>query len=74
MSKGVSVLEVVNSFEKANDLKLPYKIAPRRPGDVDEIYADCNKAHQELNWTCEKDIIDMCKDSWNWQKKNPKGY
>ena len=74
MSKGVSVLEVVHAFEKANNLKLPYVITERRPGDVDELYADCSKALNELGWSAKKDIIDMCKDSWNWQKNNPKGY
>lgn len=74
MSKGYSVLDVVHAFEKANDLKIPYSITERRPGDVDELYADCSKALKELGWYAKKDIIDMCRDSWNWQKKNPNGY
>ncbi len=74
MNKGVSVLEVISAFEKANNLKIPYKISERRAGDIDEIYADCSKALKELNWKAEKNIYDMCKDSWNWQKNNPQGY
>ena len=72
--KGTSVLEMVNAFEEANNLKIPYEIMPRRPGDVDECYADCSKANKELNWKCERTVKDACRDSWNWQKNNPNGY
>ncbi|APT76119.1 MULTISPECIES: UDP-glucose 4-epimerase GalE [unclassified Marinitoga] len=71
---GYSVLDVVKAFEKASGVKIPYEIVDRRPGDVDKIYADPTKALKELGWKAEKDLYDMCKDSWNWQKKNPNGY
>ena len=61
-------------IEEANNLKIPYEIMPRRPGDVDECYADCSKANKELNWKCERTVKDACRDSWNWQKNNPNGY
>jgi len=71
---GYSVLELVNAFEEANDLKIPREFAPRRPGDVVVCYADPSKAKAELGWTAELGILDMCRDSWNWQKNNPNGY
>ena len=64
--KGCSVLELVNTFEKVNNIKVPYIIAPRRQGDLDEFYADPTKAKNELNWSTQKSIEDMCKDSWNY--------
>ena len=67
--KGCSVLEVVKTFEKVNDIKVPYKIAPRRAGDLDEFFADPTKAKKELDWCTEKTIEDMCKDSWNYIRK-----
>ena len=72
--KGTSVLEMVHAFEKANNIKINYKIMPRRSGDIDASYADCSKANKELNWFAKYSIEDACKDSWNWQSKNPKGY
>lgn len=72
--KGTSVLEMVNAFETANNIKVNYKIMPRRSGDVDECYADCSKANKELNWKAQYTVKDACKDSWNWQSKNPNGY
>ena len=72
--KGTSVLDLVKAFEEANDLKIPYVIQERRPGDVDENYADASKALKEMNWKAELNIVDACRDSWNWQKNNPKGY
>lgn len=71
---GYSVLDIVKNFEKANGIKIPYEITPRRPGDIAQCYADPTKAKEELGWVAEKGIEDMCRDSWNWQKKNPKGY
>ena len=65
-----SVLEVVNSFEKINNVKVKYKIANRRKGDLAEVYADPSKANEELGWKTEKTLEDMCKDSWNFEKKN----
>ena len=64
----------MKAFEKANNLTIPYEIKPRRPGDVDENYADATKAFEEMGWKAKLDIVDACRDSWNWQKNNPKGY
>ena len=72
--KGTSVLEMVSAFETANNIKVNYKIMPRRSGDIDECYADCSKANRELNWKAQYTVKDACKDSWNWQSKNPNGY
>lgn len=72
--KGCSVLEMVAAFEKAAKRKIPYVIVGRRPGDIAECYADPSKAARELNWTAKLDIDAMCRDSWNWQQKNPNGY
>ncbi len=71
---GISVLDLVSSFEKVNGIKIPYVITERRPGDVAECYADPSKAKKLLGWTAEKDVDDMCRDSCNWQKNNPNGY
>ena len=70
---GYSVLQLVTAFSKAFGKDIPYKFAPRRAGDVPACYADPSKANKELGWVAEKDINDMCADSWRWQKKNPKG-
>lgn len=72
--KGYSVVELINAFAKASGKNIPYKIVGRRAGDVGSCYADPSKANEELNWKAEKDINDMCKDSWRWQKNNPNGY
>lgn len=72
--KGTSVLELVNAFEKANNIKVNYVIAPRRPGDVAKNYADASKALQEMGWKAKYDIVDACRDAWNWQKNNPHGF
>ncbi len=72
--KGYSVLDVVHAFEKATDIKVPYVIKPRRDGDIATCYSDAAKAKKELGWTAQYDIEDMCRDAWNWQKKNPNGY
>lgn len=71
---GYSVLEVVNAFEKANGVKIPYVIKPRRAGDVAICYSDANKAKKILGWCAEFNLEDMCRDSWHWQKNNPNGY
>ena len=71
---GYSVLDIVNAYEKATGVKINYKIAPRRPGDIDECYADPTKAKEILGWTAKRGIEDMCRDSANWQSKNPNGY
>ncbi|HEM3177069.1 TPA: UDP-glucose 4-epimerase GalE [Streptococcus suis] len=72
--QGTSVLELVEAFEKVNGVPVPYKIVDRRPGDVATCYANADKALAELNWKTEKAIEDMCRDTWNWQSKNPNGY
>ena len=71
---GTSVLEIVKAFSAACGRDLPYVIEPRRPGDVTANYADCTKAKDLLGWEAVYDIADMCRDSWNWQSKNPNGY
>ena len=72
--KGYSVLDVVNAFEKASGVKVPYKIVDRRPGDLATVYSDPSKAKAELGWTAEKTLDDMCADSYRWQHQNPNGY
>ena len=71
---GVSVLQLVHAFEKANDLTIPYKIYDRRAGDIAEFYADASKAEREMGWKATRTIEDMCRDAWNWQRQNPQGY
>ena len=71
---GYSVLDVIHAFEKACGKKLPYVIRERRPGDIATCYSSPAKAEKELGWTAELDLEDMCRDSWNWQQKNPNGY
>lgn len=71
--KGTSVLQLVHAFERANGLTIPYAIKERRPGDIDACFAKCEKAKKELNWTAKYDVEQACKDSWNWQEKNPHG-
>ncbi len=72
--KGNSVLEVVHTFEEANSLKIPVKLLERRPGDIATSFALVGKAKELLGWEAKLTLFDMCKDSWNWQKNNPKGY
>lgn len=71
---GYSVLDIVNAYEKATGIKINYIIAPRRPGDIDECYADPTKAAEILGWKAQYNIEDMCRDSNNWQMLNPNGY
>ena len=71
---GYSVMELIESFSKACGKVIPYKIGPRRDGDIDMSYADSSKAERELGWKAEFDIDRMCQDSWRWQKNNPRGY
>lgn len=72
--RGTSVLDLVNAFEKVNNIKVPYVICDRRPGDVDENYAAVDKAYKEMGFKTQLNIEDACRDSWNWQKNNPNGY
>ncbi|MBR5318231.1 MAG: UDP-glucose 4-epimerase GalE [Peptococcaceae bacterium] len=71
---GVSVLQLVQAFEKANNLTIPYRIYDRRAGDIAEFYADASKAEREMGWKAARTIEDMCRDAWNWQRQNPQGY
>lgn len=71
---GSSVLDVIHAFEKACGKELPYKICPRRPGDIATNYASCDKAKAELNWVAQYDLARMCEDAWRWQSNNPNGY
>ena len=71
---GYSVLDMVKAFSKAIGRELPYKFAPRRPGDVVQCYSDASKARNELGWVAIKSLDDMTADSYNWQKNNPNGY
>ncbi len=71
---GYSVLDLVKTFSRVNDIDLPYQIGPRRAGDVDACYADPAKAREVLGWEATKNLEDMCRDAWHWQKNNPKGY
>ncbi len=71
---GYSVLDVVKAFEKANGVKVPYSIKPRRAGDIATCYSDPSKAERELGWKAEYGIEEMCRDSWHWQCQNPNGY
>ena len=68
--KGTSVLELVNAFERVNNIKVNKKIAPRRPGDIDACFASCDKAFKELGFKAEKDIDEMCRDAYNFVKNN----
>ena len=71
---GYSVLDMVKAFEEANNTPVPYQIAPRRPGDLAVCYADPKKSAEVLGWTADCDLKDMCRDTWNWQSKNPNGF
>ena len=71
---GYSVLDIVKNFEAANDIKIPYVIKDRRPGDIATCYCDPSKAKRELGWEAQYGIKEMCADSWRWQKNNPNGY
>lgn len=71
--KGTSVLEMISAFEKATGVKILYEIVGRRAGDVAENYAECDKAKNELGWVAKYNVIDACRDAYNFQKKNPNG-
>jgi UDP-glucose 4-epimerase len=71
---GYSVLDVVGAYERVTGAKVNYKIVDRRPGDIDECYADPTKAAEMLGWRAENNLEDMCRDSYRWQKNNPDGY
>ena len=71
---GYSVLDMLHAFEKACGKTLPYQIKDRRPGDIAVCYADAKKAEEELGWTAERGLEEMCEDTWRWQSQNPNGY
>ncbi|HEY0588889.1 MAG TPA: UDP-glucose 4-epimerase GalE [Pseudoduganella sp.] len=71
---GYSVLEVVKAFEHASGQAVPYRISPRRAGDVAACYADPARAERVLGWKAQRGLEIMCRDHWNWQKRNPNGY
>ncbi|SHI52548.1 UDP-galactose 4-epimerase [Malonomonas rubra DSM 5091] len=71
---GISVLEMVQAFEKASGKQVPYKIAPRRAGDIAECYADPALANKLLGWQAEFGVDEMCVDAWRWQSQNPNGF
>lgn len=71
---GVSVLQLKDAFEKASGVTIPFVITERRPGDPDEVYANAEKAKKVLGWTAERDVEQMCADTWRWQSNNPNGY
>ncbi len=71
---GYSVLDMVKAFEEANGIKIPYEIVDRRSGDVAACYADGSKAKELLGFEAKKTLVDMCRDTWNWQSQNPNGY
>ena len=72
--RGYSVLDIVNAFQRVNNVKVPYQILPRRAGDIATCYSDPTKARTELGWQAQYGIDEMCRDSWTWQKNNPNGY
>ncbi len=72
--QGYSVLDMVKAFEEASGRKVPYRIAPRRAGDIAQCYADPTLAAKELGWKAERGLKEMCEDSWRWQSMNPQGY
>ncbi|UIP29975.1 UDP-glucose 4-epimerase GalE [Photobacterium sp. TLY01] len=71
---GLSVLQMVEAFAKASEKAVPYQIAPRRPGDIAECWADPSKAKKELHWTASRTVDQMTLDTWRWQSQNPQGY
>ena len=72
--KGYSVLDMVRAFEKTSGRRVPYRIAPRRPGDIASCYADAKLAGTLLGWQAERGLEEMCVDTWRWQSMNPEGY
>ena len=72
--QGCSVLQIKNTFEQVNEVRIPFEIAPRREGDVATSFADNTRAIKELGWQPKYGLEDMLADSWNWQKQNPQGY
>ncbi len=72
--RGYSVLELIHAYQKVSGKPIPYRLVDRRPGDIAANYADPTRAQKELYWMAERDLEDMCRDSWRWQSQNPEGY
>jgi len=72
--KGVSVLELLRGIEEASGKTIPFKVGPRRSGDIGTCYADPSLAEKELKWKATHSLKEMCEDAWRWQLKNPRGY
>ena len=72
--KGTSVLELINTFQEINGVKIPFRFVERRPGDNSFVVADNSLAKSILNWEPKRDIKDICRNGWSWQLKNPNGY
>jgi UDP-glucose 4-epimerase len=72
--RGISVLELVEAFERVNGIAIPRVLADRRPGDVAVCYADPSLAGRLLGWAARRTVEDMCRDAWRWQSLNPRGY
>lgn len=69
-----SVLEMIHTFCRVNQIPVPHRFTSRRPGDIPACYADVSKARRVLGWQAQRSLADMCRDAWNWQVKNPRGY
>lgn len=72
--RGYSVLELIRTFESVTGKKIPWKITDRRPGDVPAVWANPGKAEKILHWKAKRNLEEMCRDSWNWQVRNPNGF
>jgi UDP-glucose 4-epimerase len=72
--RGHSVLQMVRAVEQASGRKIPYEVAPRRPGDIASCWADPARAEKGLLWRATRGLAEMCADSWRWQSGNPNGY
>lgn len=70
--QGTSVLQLVKAFKEVNGIEIPYEIVARRPGDIAESYADASKAERELGWTTKRDLVDMCRDAWRFERNYEK--
>lgn len=72
--QGYSVLDIIRAFQSESGKSIPYRIAPRRPGDIATCYADPSKAARDLGWNAKRGLSDMMRDAWRWQQMNPNGY
>ncbi len=72
--QGVSVMQILRTFEQETGQRIPFRLGPRRDGDVAAVWADPSLAERELGWRAELDLAAMCRDAWRWQSANPEGY